>query len=205
MASVIMFGVQHRFWLMLGRVVGYLKVTTNDYSSIMHVIKQRYDEMQILLRVANIPYGLPPTWAKLKAEKVRAKLLQVTTFHSCLLRVNGRHLIIEGSMPTSIKPLENTHPECIADALVDQSGDSELANNEFKDHTRMSIADNHASNSVAYMLLWMRWEVYVMLRWLCLVHIGHKISELQWSVFPGDLKGLMASTMAFHGPSSLAR
>ncbi len=202
MAACILFGVVHRYWMMLRAVIDWLRPRFDDYKAVMEVQRQRYDEFQIKVRLNNLPGGLPAQWATLKAETVSAKLMQVTETRAALFRAGGRHFVVEGSLPTTIRPIESTHGECVLDTLTPQSAAGQFVDVEFERKARVSISDNHPSNALADAALWAANSIRILLRWLCLVHVGHKIAELQWASFPGDLKGLMASTLAFHGPGT---
>ena len=197
MAAIMYYGCRYRYWLFLRNLIEHVKASGADYKSVQDVVKQRYDEFQCFVKVSTVPEGMPDGWIVGKGEGVKAKLLQITTFHAAVLRINGRHVLVEGSTPSMTRPIESTHAECLQDALEAEAPHNGWAANEFEGHTRMSIVDNAPSNALAEFSLFQKYAQYVILRWLCLVHRGHKISELQWSAFPGDLRGIMSLTMAF--------
>ena len=184
MAALIVFGTKHRWWLSLRSIIEQLKATGNDYASILYVLKQRYDEFQTVLRVAAGAEGIPEAWVREKKNTIRAKIMQINTNHAALMRYKGRHFAIEVSFPTLLKPMETTEADCTADVLEDQDCMDSWAEEEFQEGARLAVSDSAASLGLAEFALFQKYEWRTLLRYLCLVHVGHRISELQWQAFP---------------------
>ena len=186
MASIVCFGARHRLWSTLKHLVETWKEQAVDFEAVLHVVKQRYDEFMIKVRLNDLPDGLPSRWVKEGSETIMAKLMQIATSHTFLFRVNGRHLVVEGTLPTMLKPIESTHAKCIKYACVDQSGGQPAwVDYLFSDLVRLTVHDGHGSNAAADYSIRTDNVKRVLAMFKCSIHFGHKICENQWQGFPG--------------------
>ena len=203
MSGVILFGAKHRFWAAVASIIKTCKDTCNDFAVVEHVAKQRTDEFQLRLSVANLPEGMPKALAQGKSETMTAKSMQINSFHSVLLRVNGVHMAVTGSVPIVLKSIQSTHGKLVKKTFDEQSGSCEWIGQVAAHKTRVSVSDNHASNAVADLAIWQDDVERLLVRWLCRLHVGHKVSELQWNAFPGDLRGMSFAILALKGPAAM--
>ena len=210
MAAAIVFGLKHRMWLAVKSAHSFLQDRCWDFEACQHVLGQRYDEMQIALKVTEIPPDMPLWLSKANGKsRVFAKLMQVLTQHSFLFRCNGAHLAIVAEPPTLIKPIESTHAQCVLAALKSQEAGNDWARSAFTDSGRITGADNHSSNASSdfkqFQLDWESGYVRTLLRWVCQVHAGHKVAEVSWQAYLSDLRGIMASTMMLRVPGNQSK
>ena len=204
-ASIMYFSTVTRMWSVVMATHHFLQSLYADFKACFHLLKQSYDEVQLALRVSEIPQDMP-LWVSnaSKREVIMAKLEQVNTEHIFLFRANDVHFALEFQPPTLLVPIESTHGECISAACAGQERGNSWAAQAFAGRGRMTIADNHSSNGLSdyylYMLDWAR----ALLRWICQIHAGHKICELQWATFPSDLRGMMAATLLVRYPGKFS-
>lgn len=140
--------------------------------------------------MANLPEGMSKAFVQGKAETMTAKLMQINSFHSVLLRVNGVHVAVAGSVLTALKSVQSTHGNVVKKTFDEQSGSCEWIAQVAAHKTGVSVSDNHASNAVADLSIWQDDVERLLVRWLCRLRVGHKVSELQWNGFSDDLRGL---------------
>ena len=202
MAAVIAFGAKHRWWKVVMTVYCFFRDLAADFAPILHVQKQRFDEVMLTLRVNELPADWPAALLSNKKDVVRAKLMQINTAHACLFRAQGCHFSLEASLPTVIKPIESTHAELIKATCVDQSGEIPWVATAFQQRRRISVSDNHPSNALSDYSIWCDNPVQTLLRWICFLHVAHKVAELQWQCFRSELKGIMSSTIQCHNPGA---
>ena len=200
MASTMYLSSSHRQWHAIQSAYYYLQSVAPDFAALTHLLKLRFDEFQMVLRLNEVPKDMPH-WLSIarKKERVTAKLEQVTVVHSFLFKANGCHFILECVPKTMLEPIESVHGEVVLTAIESEERGNEWSESVFQDHSRLSISDNHTSNAVtAYRSFMKQWS-RALWRWLCSLHAAHRVCDLQWKCFPGDLRGLMATTMAVHG------
>ncbi len=204
MAGAILFGSKHRFWRAAQSIHYFLKERSVVFTPVLAAEKQRFDEFQIKVRVTDLPKGMPVSMAQGHKETITAKIMQINSGHALLWRCDDVHLAFEGSLPSCLKPIQSTHAELIKETCLNQSGSSEWAASTFAESARVAISDNHASNALSDYAIWQHKAFQILMRWICRLHIGHKISEIQWQAFPGDMKGLMGGTLAQHNPGAMS-
>ncbi len=205
-AATAYFASYYRCWTVAKTVYAYFQKTAPDFQALNHLLIQRFDEMQIVLRLSEVPADVP-LWQSLskQRERVTAKLLQVYTEHDLLMKAHGRHFCLELVMPTLLKPIESTHAECVSDVCQAQERGDEWTKGAFQERSRMTIADSHSSNGLSDFWIFMQDWRRALLRWLCWVHANHKVCEFTWMTFPAELRGLMSSTLLFRQGGQFAK
>ena len=205
-AAAIFFAYPHRMWRTVMTTYEFLQRECSDFKAVLHLLKHRFDEFMIALRLSEVPPDQALWLATAqKRHRVMAKLEQIYTKHSFLFRANGCHFELEAEVPTCLKPLASVHAECVLSVVESQERGNEWSAQTFPHRGRMTVADNHASNGVADYKAFMKDWLRALLRWICQLHAGHKVSEIQWGSFPGDLRGVMASTMSCSSPGAFSQ
>ncbi len=205
-AAIIYFAAYQRSWSTVMATYYFLQSRYADFKAVLHLCKQSFDEMQISLRVSEVPSDIP-LWvaASQKREVITAKLEQINTKHIFLFRANNVHFSLETNPPTILQPIESTHGACIATVCAAQERGNAWAEQNFEGRGRMTVADNHGSNGLSDYYKFMQDWVRALLRWLCQIHSGHRICELQWATFPSELRGVMAGTLLLRYPGVFSK
>ena len=210
LASIILFSSRVRMWSAIQRVHDLLSSRYDDYLPLLHVVKQRYDEFSLKLKVSNCVDDADgdgdaddeiSAWRR-DDDVIVAKLMQTRVDHAFLFRADNQLITLESSLPSILKPVESTHAKNIKEACRQCAGDCKWADETFNDALRISLHDAHPSNALADCSIFADNPKRCLLMWLCMIHHGHKTCEYQWQVFPAELKGVLASVLATHGPFS---
>ena len=105
------------------------------------------------------------TWAP-SARTVTAKLMVINCDHALLMRAHGQHVLVTGSTPSVLKPIESTHANMIEHTVVDQRSTDTWTESAFERGVRLSIADNHPSNFLSDLSISFKSIKEILLRWI---------------------------------------
>ena len=202
MASCIFFSHILRASRAVQSVYFYLQSTYIDFRAILHLHKQRFDEMQIRLKISEIPKDMPGWEARIKGDTCTAKILQITTEDSFLFHANGQHIILDVPRVNLLQPIASTHAPLITHTCVAAAGSFDWPDKAFEEKGRLTVADNHPSNGASDYAIYMMNALRTLLRWICFLHANHKTCEQAWKAFPAELTGILNGTMHLRSPGA---
>ena len=172
-----------------------LQATCTDFRALHFLVKEKYDEMALRLRLACT--DSLKSMAKEKEELAIAKLLQTTIAYGAVFRANGRNIGVRIPLPSTITSIERTNSECIKAGLLRQQAEVAWCKDAFERCTRLPMADDHGGCGKA------DWSIFNDNRWLvlfkvvCSLHKEHKCGEVNFTGYKMEKTGLVHSTLSF--------
>ena len=201
MASVMFFASRLRMWKVVRSLHEHLRAQHSDYAPLLHLVKERFDEFSIRLRVGcrDDGDGEVACWRR-DDDTIMAKLMQTSVCHAFLFRIDHKLCTLECALPSVLKPVESTHAKNIKESCRSSVGDCKWANETFRELLRISLHDAHASNNASDCSIFADFPKRSLLQLLCMIHHGHRACEGQWQSFPSELRGVLATIIGLRAP-----
>ena len=204
MAAMVVLMRRGRSSIVMKRVHDELKAGSTEFEAILHVVKDKFDEVSLLLASRDSldshrkrAQGLrAENFGVQKPETSVAKILQVTRTVAALFKVDQDYVVFVNPCPTTCRSIESTSAESMRDGLERQGLTDAETRERFTYLSRLPISDQHrAILKSDYAMLRDR-PYELLLKFVCDLHIQQKIAKLVFAGFPQDSRGLLHSTLS---------
>ena len=173
----------------------------DKFRALQYLIKDSFDEVSLPVNTLSDVRGVDEKNDKTigTRESAITKLVQQTSSTHCLWRVHGQYIRLRLRQPTTLTPIDRTTAECMLGAALRQFPDEEVkwAEQTFWQGGRISVADEHPSNSKMDWALFALYDFLKLSQYVCKFHKFSKSGHVALKAFPLDKTGFTHSTLTF--------
>ena len=204
LAATVVLAKRFRAFTVFEQVHALLGKLRPSFRPLVALQKVKYDGVSFRLVLDDVDHKdddpeAPESTAPQQHEEkdcVVAKLLQVGVTYACLWKVGSHYMSVETKSPTTIRPLDADDARSIAHGLDKEAGFPPWLKEAFEFCVRLVTADDAGANGVADLLILLRNDWQLLLKFVCGIHKEHRVAEIQLNTFLSDSRGLLHSTLA---------